>query len=124
MVGFRGIETGQRNYLGDDRLGKGVLLIELRDIVVGHLLLRFVLIPNRRPILSSGVRTLSIQLGRVVRDEEKHLQQIVVRNFGRIVGNLHRFGVAGLAGADDFILRGVGRASGVSRDNLGYAFDV
>ena len=53
MVVFGRIESRQRHYLGNDRLGECVLLIELRDIVIGHLLLSVVLIEDRRPILSS-----------------------------------------------------------------------
>src|SRR5208337_4127561 len=38
MVVLGRIEAGEWNYLGNDRSGECVLLIELRDVVIGHLL--------------------------------------------------------------------------------------
>src|SRR5277367_5432166 len=51
MVVFGRVEAGEWNYLGNDRPRECVLLIELRDVVIGHLLLRVVRIENRRPVL-------------------------------------------------------------------------
>src|SRR5713101_6554208 len=53
MVVFGRIKAAERNYLGYDWLGERVLLLEPRDVVIGHLLLSVVLIEDRGPILSS-----------------------------------------------------------------------
>lgn len=53
MIRLGRIEASERNYLGYDWLGKRLFLIELRDVVVGHLLLFVVRIEDRGPVLSS-----------------------------------------------------------------------
>src|SRR5229473_1270807 len=56
MVSFGRIEPREWNHLGYDRVGERAPLIELRDVVSGHLLLSVVLIEDRRSILSSRIR--------------------------------------------------------------------
>src|SRR5689334_18138834 len=94
MIRLGRIEVSERDYLGDDWLGERLFLIELRDVVVGHLLLFVVRIEDRGPVLSSRVRALSIQLGRVVSDEKEDLQQIVIRDLRWIIRNLDGFGMS------------------------------
>src|SRR5271163_1221987 len=55
MVVLGRVEAAEWNYLGNDRPRECVLLIELRDVVIGHLLLRVVRIENRRPVLRPGI---------------------------------------------------------------------
>src|SRR5208282_3676426 len=114
MVVLGRVEAGKRNDLGNDWPGEHVLLIELRDVVIRQLLLRVVFIEDRGPILSSRIRALSIQLGRIVGDEKEYLQQVVVRDLRRIVSDLHRLGMSGRSGADGFVVRGVRSSSCIS----------
>src|SRR5579863_8341379 len=53
MIRLGRIEASERNCLGYDWLGERLFLIELRDVVVGHLLLFVVRIEDRGPVLSS-----------------------------------------------------------------------
>src|SRR5580698_5503306 len=94
------IEALQRDYLGHDRTGKNLRLIQLRNVGFGNPFLLIVGVENRRAILGPAVRTLPVQLRGIVGHGEKHPQQLAVGNFRRIVNNLHRFGVAGLPTAD------------------------
>ena len=74
VIVFRRIEAMQGLKLGHDRPRKGVRLVELGDIGVGNPFLFIVGIKDRRAILRTGVRSLPIELGRVVRDRKINLQ--------------------------------------------------
>src|SRR5258706_9447671 len=53
---------------------------------------------NRRPVLRSVIRTLTIQRGRIVILPE-NVQQVVIADQRRIEGHFDHFGVTGLIGA-------------------------
>ena len=106
MVRLGRIEALERNYLGDDRLWEGLRVIELSDVVVGDLFLRRIRKENRRTILRPLIGPLPVELRRIVRCVEEHLEQIAVRDLRRIVSDLHRFRVPGRPGTHDLVLRG------------------
>ena len=124
VIILRRIERLQRHHLGHDRLGKHFGFVELRDVRFRDLLLLVVAVENHRAILRAIVRPLPVQLRGIVGHREKHPQQFSIGDLRRIVCNLHRFGVAGFAGADDFIFRGLGLAARISRSRAGYTFYV
>ena len=85
----------ERHDLRDDRLPERALARQARDVSVGRFLLLITGVENRRPILRTDVRSLPVQLRRIVGDREKDLQQALVRHLLGIVRDLDRFGVAG-----------------------------
>src|SRR3954471_4260714 len=118
------IERPQRGYLGGERGGKYFLLSQLRDIVLGYALLLVVGIEDRRAVLRSLVRTLAVQLRGIVRNREKHSQQFTVCNLRRIEDHLNGLGVAGLAGADDFVFGSFGASARVARRRADHSLNV
>src|SRR5581483_9991093 len=84
---------------GDDRALPRLRRIELRDVVPRDLRLRLALRENLRAVLRARVRSLAVELRRVVRDREEDLQNLAVGHLLRIEGHLHSLGVTGAAGA-------------------------
>src|SRR5262249_13392700 len=68
----------------------------------GFLLLLVVVIEDHRAILAADIRALSVELSWVVRHPED-LEQLIVRDDGRVVFDAHGFGVSGPVSADIFI---------------------
>jgi hypothetical protein len=98
--------------------------IELGDVALDRLLLRCIDIEDRRPVLRADVGLLPVELRRIVGDREVHLQQRRVADLLRVVGDLHRFGMAGHAGADQLVASRFLRAAGVAGHRLDHAFDA
>ncbi len=67
---------------------------------------------------------LPVQLRRVVRDREIDLQQLAVSDLRRVVGDLHRLGVARRAAADRLVVRRLLLAARVARDGFQHALDA
>ena len=88
-----GIKPRQSLDLGDDRFGKDVCRVQLRDISLGDAFLLVVGIENLGAVLRAHVGTLIVEFGRVVRDREIYLQNFAERNLPRIERHLHRFGI-------------------------------
>ena len=109
---------------GHDRARKDVRLVELGDIGLGDPLLLVVGIEDGRAILSAPVRSLIVQLGRIVRNRKINLQNLAVGNLLRIEGHRDRLGVAGPAGADHLVMRRFFLAAGIAGQRLGDAFGV
>src|SRR5487761_66821 len=63
------------------------------------------------------VRSLAIE-GRWVVHVPEGVQELVIGDLGRVVGHLHRFGVAGPAAADLLVRRVVASATGVPGDGI------
>ena len=91
-------------------------LVQLADIILGDLALLGIGNEQRRTVLRSPVRTLKIQLRRVVRHREEDLQQLAVGHLFRIELHLDGFGMARRAGADGFVLRRFCVAAGITGD--------
>src|SRR5882672_5898425 len=78
VIVLRRIERLQRADLGHDRLLVDLGGVELGDIGLRHLLLLVIGGEDRRAILRAGVGALAVQLGRVVHDREKDLQDLAI----------------------------------------------
>ena len=100
MVVFGRIERAQRRDLRHDRTRECLRLRQLRNVRLRFALLLVARIKDRRAILRPMVRTLAIQLRGIVRDREKDLHQLPVRDLRRIEHDLHGLRVARVAGAD------------------------
>ncbi len=124
MIFLGRIETVERFDLGHDRFVEELRIRQGLHKRLGRSLLFVVLIKDHRAILSAAVGALKIEFGRVMCDGEKHVQKLLVRDFGRIEGHLDRLGVAGRAGADVFVVGSLFFAARVSGNYVGYAFDV
>jgi len=67
MVSLGGIESSQGNNLGHDRMREDLSLCELCNIGLCNPLLFIVAVKNRGTVLSTHIRTLPVQLGRIMR---------------------------------------------------------
>ncbi len=92
-------------HLRYHRLAKSVRLVQLRDIGFGDFLLLRRIVKNRRAVLRTAIGTLAIQLRRVMRHREKYLQQFAIADLRRVITDLHRFGMAGIAAAHLRVVR-------------------
>ena len=123
MIFFRRIEFFKRSDFSDDRRTECARFGQLLFVVLGLLTLLVVVKEDRRPVLRADVVALPVERRRVVRLPEC-CQQIGKRNDGRIVGDLHHFGVAGQTSAN-LIVRRIGDiAAAVARDDGFYAFKL
>ena len=113
VIGLGRIEGLQGNDLGRDRALVDPGFVELCDVRLGNPLLLVGAIENGRTILRAQVWTLPIQLRRVVSHRKEDAKQLAVSDFGWIVCNFDRLRMAGLAGADEFVFRGLGCATGI-----------
>src|ERR1700719_2654359 len=86
------IEGLQRDDLGDDWTVEDMGLVQLVDVGLGHALLLVIGVKDRRAVLPARVRTLPIQLRRVVSDREKDLDDLTVSDSARGVDDLDGFG--------------------------------
>ena len=124
VIRLGGVERRQRDHLGDDLLRVALGGVELGDVLLGRFLLRRVGIEHRRAVLRAVVGVLAVQLRRIVHDREEDLQQRAVAHLLRVVGDLHRLGVAGEAAADQFVDGGLLGAAGIARHRLDDAVDA
>src|SRR6516165_9542489 len=113
MVSLGRIEGLQWNDLGYDRAREDLGFCQLRNIGLGNSFLFVLCVEEHRTILAAHIRTLPIQLSRIVRYRKEHPKQLAIGDLGWIVNNFHRFRMAGFAGADHFVLSSIGGASAV-----------
>ena len=106
MVIFGCIESGQRLNLRHDRLIEPLGLVELLNIGLGSLPLLSIGEKNCRTILATQVKPLLIELGRIMGGCKEDLEQLLIGNLRRIIGDFNRLRMAGFAGAH---LRVMGR---------------
>ncbi|KAG0936197.1 hypothetical protein G6F31_015784 [Rhizopus arrhizus] len=104
VIALGRVEALAAAQLGDDRCAVAAGLAELGDVGAAGGVLARVGAEDRRPVLAAVVRPLAVELGRVVHHREEHLHQLPVADLARIVVDLHRFGVTGLAAADPLIV--------------------
>ena len=88
VVSLRRIERLQRHHLGNDFMREDLGLVQLGDISLRDLLLLIAAIKDDGAILRPRVRALSIQLRRIMRDGEKHLEQLTVGELRRVENHL------------------------------------
>src|SRR3984885_133615 len=122
VIGFGRVERFQRNNLGNDRQRKRFCLIELRDVGLGDVLLFGIGVENHGTILRAAIRALTIELRGIESDGEKYFEKLAVGNLRRVEGDLHGFGVTGLAAAHLFVVRRRDRASGIAGSGILAAF--
>ena len=97
VIPLRRIKRLQRHHLRHNRLPKNFRLIQLRNVSLGNLLLLIIPVENHRPVLRAFIRPLPVHLRRIERHREEHPQQLSISHLRRIVNNLHRLRMSGLA---------------------------
>jgi len=98
VIGLSRIERLQRHDLGHDGAREHFRCVELRDVSLCNPLLLVVAVENRRAILRAIVRTWRLScVGSCA--TEKTLAEVSVSDLRRVVDDLHRLGMAGLARA-------------------------
>src|SRR5271166_223899 len=80
MVLLGGVKMRQRHHLGDDWPGKSLAPLKPGDIGLRLALLLFVGVEDYRAVLGPGIRTLPVELGRVVSNKKENPQQLIVRD--------------------------------------------
>src|SRR5271170_7333600 len=75
---------------------------------------------NRRAVLLAEVRSLTIDLRRVVHGPER-LQKFVVAQFLWIESHLHHFGVTGSIRANIFVRRALGFSPAIPHDRIDHS---
>ena len=124
MVGFGWIKTPAGLDPRDNRPIERVRLVELRDIGLRR---RGLLIADRencRAILGSRVRSLAVQLRRIMSHGEIDLQDAAVTDLAGIEGDLHRFSMVRRAAAHPLVVRRLLVAAAVARDGVADALDM
>ena len=107
------IKRRERFERGHDRPGKSLGGIELVDLGLGGFFLSLVGEEDGRAILRARVVALAIELRRVV-GVEKHGQELIEGDLGRIESDADGLGMARVAAADCFVVSCVRRAAGVA----------
>ena len=93
------VEHPERNDLRNHRTGVVLLGVDPPDGSRDFGFLGLCAVKRHRPVITSGIGTLSVERGGVMTGEER-IEQVAVADNGRIIVNLYGFGVAGLVGAD------------------------
>src|SRR5262249_1356916 len=78
MVGFGRIERAERRHLSDDGVRPYLCLRQQCDVTLRRSLLLVVRVPDGRAILRTTIRSLVVELRRVMRNGEEHLQQLFI----------------------------------------------
>src|ERR1044072_5266207 len=124
MIAFSFVKSFQGRHLGHDLLRKDFRLVQLRDVAFRDAFLLVVRVKDCRAILRAAVWSLTIQFRRVVRDCKEDFEQLAVSDLRRIVGNVHRLGMSGLAGTYFPVVRVGGWTADVTRLDARHAFDM
>src|SRR5215468_6096413 len=93
MVVLRLVERAEGHHLGHDRTIESLRVAELLDVRGRGLFLLFRRVENRRSVLRAYVRSLPVELRRVVDDGEEDLEQGSVRDFRRVEDHANRLRV-------------------------------
>src|SRR5882724_4476054 len=78
VIALGRVKPFQVVHAGDDGAVKYTRRAQLGDIGGGDVLLRIVAVDDRGAILRARVRSLPVQLGRIVHHGEEYLQQLAV----------------------------------------------
>src|SRR4029077_9936218 len=111
VVSLGGIKGFQRDHLSHNGTRENLGFFQLRDVRLSNSLLLIILIENGGTILAASVWSLTVQLRGIVRDGEEDSEKLAIGDLRSIVSDLHRFRVAGVAVAYQFIFRSAGRAA-------------
>ncbi len=114
MIGFRRVESFQGNDLGDNRPRESFGFFELRHVGLGNSFLLIVAIENHGTVLAAFIWTLAIQLRGVMRNREEDPEKLAVGDLRSVISDFDGLCMAGLAGADEFVLGGLRRAARIS----------
>ena len=113
------VDLGREEALGgigprDDGGLENMRLIELLDIGLGHMRLLPIYREDRRAVLGSSIRTLTVELSWIMGHREIDLQKAAIGYLVRIIGDLDGFRMARSSRTHGSILRGVFFASGIA----------
>jgi len=108
VIGLSLKEGLEQRDFGDDRCVEDLGLVQLVDIAVGDSPLLIIDGEDRRAVLPAGVGSLAVELRRVVRDGEKHLEDLAVAEPARVIEDLDSLGVVRGAGRDRLVVGGLG----------------
>src|SRR5271170_2315341 len=114
MVVLGAIECFEWLNFRYDRAGKRFGLGELVHIGLRDPLLVGGFVKDRRPILGTLVRTLPVQLRRVVRHGEEYFEQLAESDLGRVINDLDRLSMSGGSATDLFVAGILDRATRVT----------
>jgi hypothetical protein len=120
VMRFRRIKLLQRHDLRNDRHTG----CQLPDIGSSDLLLLGAGVKNCGAVLTADIGALTVELGRVMRDADEHMQQLPVGYLRRIECDAHGFRVPRVAQAHDVVMRRCSAATRIARDDFGYPFDM
>ena len=81
VVIFRPIEAFERRHLGNDRLWEYLGGIQLSNVRVRDQLLFIVSLEDRGAIRRTDIRSLAVELRRVMRDRKEDPQQLSIGDF-------------------------------------------
>ncbi len=107
-------EGSARLYDGDNRGVECMRIVELGDVGFRNPTLLSRCREDRRPILGTRVRSLPVELCRIMGDREIDLQEAAIGDLPWIKGDLDRFRMRGRARAYRFVLRRLLGASGIA----------
>ena len=82
------IEGFESNHLSDDGFLEDLSCVELGDVAFDDLLVFLISIEDHGAVLRAGVRSLAVELCRVMRNGEEDLQQATQSDLGWIINNL------------------------------------
>src|SRR5262245_48347373 len=111
------VEGGEGHDLGDERPGEVARpALECRPGLLGEAALRRIVIEDGGAILAAAVAELAV--GRDGIDVvPEHLEQLLITDPGRVIGDLDRLGVAGAPGGDLLVARVLRGAAAVAHDH-------
>src|SRR5581483_7429821 len=118
MIALRCVKTLDWDYFSDDGFAKHFRLIQLCDISLGYAVLVGVVVKDHGAILGALIGPLPIEFRRIVSDREEYLQKLAVRDLRRIISDLHRLGVTGLARAHGPVLGSFVRTARIAGNDL------
>ena len=124
MMLLGGVERARRLDLGDDRSIEHVRLVQLGDVGFGNVGLLGIGRENGRAILGSAIRSLAVELGRIMGDRKLDLQNAAVADAVRVKSDADRLRVSSGAAADRLVMRCVGGPSGIAGDGAGDALNM
>src|SRR5262249_34402809 len=113
VVLLGGIECLERFERGDDPPRKGAGGCQFLNLPLGGALLVVAGEEYRRTILSSHVGPLAVELRRIV-GIKKDVEQSIIADLLRVIGDANRFGMPGVAFTDPAIMGRLGGATGVT----------
>ena len=86
----------------------------MRDVALRDIALDVVGMEYGRTVLGADITALAIELGRIMGNGKKHLQQLPVADLSRVVDDADHLGMAGGIGTDGLVIGGVCTAAAIA----------